>query len=125
MARISEWPCSSDAGRARLRGALDGLATRYPALALHGVVGDFALHLDRLPRAAGDRRLLAFLGGTVGNLSALVAARHTAALARGERPSRWRLAATAETHSSVASAARVMDVDVLLVEADERGRMRL
>ncbi len=62
-------------------------------------------------------------GGTVGNLSALVAARHTAGLARGEQPSRWRLAATAETHSSVASAARVMDVDVVLVEADERGRM--
>jgi L-histidine Nalpha-methyltransferase len=47
---------------------------RYPALALHGVVGDFAAHLDRLPRDDGgapgpaDRRLVAFLGGTIGNL---------------------------------------------------------
>jgi L-histidine N-alpha-methyltransferase len=57
-----------DVSTAALREALDALAARYPALALHGVVGDFTTHLDRLPRAAGDRRLLAFLGGTIGNL---------------------------------------------------------
>ena len=54
-------------------------------------------------------------GGTNGNLSALVAARHDAALRRGSRPARWRLAAADSAHSSVASAARVMDVDVLRV----------
>src|SRR4051812_15489285 len=40
-------------------------------------------------------------GGTVGNLSALVAARHAAQEKRDGRPARWRVAVTAETHSSV------------------------
>ncbi|HEY5186001.1 MAG TPA: aminotransferase class V-fold PLP-dependent enzyme [Actinomycetes bacterium] len=63
-------------------------------------------------------------GGTLGNLSALVAARHAAAVRRdGERPARWLVACSAEAHSSVAAAARVMDVDVLLVPGDERGRL--
>jgi L-2,4-diaminobutyrate decarboxylase len=63
-------------------------------------------------------------GGTLGNLSALVAARHAAAARRdGERPARWLVACSAEAHSSVAAAARVMDVDVLLVPGDERGRL--
>ena len=59
-----------DVSTAALREALDALAAQYPALALHGVVGDFTTHFDRLPRddGAGDRRLLAFLGGTIGNL---------------------------------------------------------
>jgi glutamate/tyrosine decarboxylase-like PLP-dependent enzyme len=62
-------------------------------------------------------------GGTGGNLSALVAARHTALERRGGRPERWALAASTEAHSSVAAAARVMDVDVLAIEVDERFRM--
>ncbi len=63
-------------------------------------------------------------GGTVGNLSALVAARHAALEQRGRRPARWTVAITEETHSSVAYALHnVMDVDTLLVPADERGRM--
>ncbi|MDX6532436.1 MAG: L-2,4-diaminobutyrate decarboxylase [Gaiellales bacterium] len=64
-------------------------------------------------------------GGTVGNLSALVAARHTMLERRGgERPRRWQVAITAETHSSVVyDLERVMDVDAVNVPADERGRM--
>ncbi len=66
-------------------------------------------------------------GGTAGNLSALVAARHTAAAktpARGKaRPPRWIVACADTVHSSVVSAARVMDVDVLAVPHDERGRL--
>ncbi len=42
------------------------LTELYPGLAVHGVVGDFARDLDRIP--AGDGRLFAFLGGTIGNL---------------------------------------------------------
>jgi L-histidine Nalpha-methyltransferase len=38
----------------------------YPGLEVHGVVGDFGRHLERIP--AGARRLFAFLGGTIGNL---------------------------------------------------------
>ena len=64
-------------------------------------------------------------GGTTGNLSALVAARHTAAAVRGgERPARWKVAATSQAHSSVKMAARVMDVDVLEIEPDAEGRLR-
>ncbi len=63
-------------------------------------------------------------GGTLGNLSALHAAR-SAALhrRRGERPPRWKLAASAEAHSSVAVAARVMDIDVVKVPGDERAHL--
>jgi L-histidine N-alpha-methyltransferase len=42
------------------------LADLYPGLTVHGVVGDFEQHLDRLP--AGEQRLIAFLGSTIGNL---------------------------------------------------------
>ncbi len=63
-------------------------------------------------------------GGTLGNLSALVAARHTAQTRRGgERPARWVVACSAEAHSSIASAARVMDIDVLAVPVDDQGRL--
>jgi glutamate/tyrosine decarboxylase-like PLP-dependent enzyme len=62
-------------------------------------------------------------GGTAGNLSALVTARHRAAGARQERPARWKVLASAGAHSSVDHAARVMDVDVVRVPVDERGRL--
>jgi L-histidine Nalpha-methyltransferase len=55
-----------DVSASALRQATDALAPDYPALELHGVVGDFTQHLDRLPR--GERRMVAFLGGTIGNL---------------------------------------------------------
>ncbi|MDP9136211.1 MAG: L-histidine N(alpha)-methyltransferase [Actinomycetota bacterium] len=42
------------------------LTELYPGLRVHGVVGDFARDLDRIP--AGEGRLFAFLGGTIGNL---------------------------------------------------------
>ena len=66
-------------------------------------------------------------GGSAGNLSALVAARDVAARTRAEagtaRPARWRIAASAEAHSSIASTARVMDIEVVDVPVDERGRL--
>ena len=55
-----------DVSEAALRGALDTLADEYPDLELRGVVGDFTRDLGRLPR--GGRRMIAFLGGTIGNL---------------------------------------------------------
>jgi L-histidine N-alpha-methyltransferase len=42
------------------------LVELYPSLRVHGVIGDFERHLERLP--GGERRLFAFLGGTIGNL---------------------------------------------------------
>jgi L-2,4-diaminobutyrate decarboxylase len=66
-------------------------------------------------------------GGSAGNLSALVAARDAAANARADagldRPRRWRIAASAEAHSSIASTAKVMDIEVIDVPVDERGRL--
>jgi L-2,4-diaminobutyrate decarboxylase len=62
-------------------------------------------------------------GGSAGNLSALVTARHAALEARGSRPDCWRIAACDTVHSSVAAGARVMDVDVLDVAHDDRGRL--
>jgi L-histidine N-alpha-methyltransferase len=43
------------------------LVAMYESLAVHGVVGDFERHLDRIPQQSG-RRLITFLGGTIGNL---------------------------------------------------------
>ncbi|MGW4423354.1 L-histidine N(alpha)-methyltransferase [Streptosporangium sp. NPDC004631] len=42
------------------------LTARYPGLAVHAVCADFERHLALLPRQG--RRMVAFLGGTVGNL---------------------------------------------------------
>jgi glutamate/tyrosine decarboxylase-like PLP-dependent enzyme len=63
-------------------------------------------------------------GGSAANLSALVTARHHARARHGDPPGgRWRFATTGETHASVHAAANVMDVDVVLVPPDARGRM--
>jgi glutamate/tyrosine decarboxylase-like PLP-dependent enzyme len=68
--------------------------------------------LAGLPATAGGVFLQ---GGTIGNLSALVVAR---AHARSKYPttSRWAIACSAEAHSSIASAANIMDVELLIVE---------
>jgi glutamate/tyrosine decarboxylase-like PLP-dependent enzyme len=64
-------------------------------------------------------------GGSAGNLSALVAARHRAAVARdGERPAAgWKIAVAESVHSSVVTAARVMDVGIVHVPGDDVGRL--
>lgn len=54
-------------------------------------------------------------GGSAGNLSALFAARETAATRRGGRPPRWRVAVGEEAHSSIASTLRILDCDPLIV----------
>jgi L-histidine N-alpha-methyltransferase len=56
-----------DVSEATLRQAAAALAGEYPDVAVHAVVGDFERHLPTLPR--GGRRLVAFLGGTIGNLA--------------------------------------------------------
>lgn len=43
------------------------LVDEYPGLSVHGVVCDFEQHLERIPHGT-DRRMIAFLGGTIGNL---------------------------------------------------------
>jgi L-histidine Nalpha-methyltransferase len=54
-----------DVSEATLREAAEQIATTYD-IAVEAVVGDFTLHLGHLPR--DDRKLVAFLGGTIGNL---------------------------------------------------------
>jgi L-2,4-diaminobutyrate decarboxylase len=77
--------------------------------------------LAGLPAGAGGTFVQ---GGTIGNLSALVAAREYALYRRGSRPRRWALCVTEETHSSVKQSAKVvMDADLVEVPADDRGRM--
>ena len=49
-----------------LRAAAVGLVDDYKGLQVHAVVGNFQQHLDRIPLEG--RRLVAFLGGTIGNL---------------------------------------------------------
>jgi len=55
-----------DVSGSALREAVDAITADYPGLAIHGVVGDFTEHLHRVPGEAP--RLVAFLGGTIGNL---------------------------------------------------------
>jgi L-histidine N-alpha-methyltransferase len=42
------------------------LTVEYPGLQVHGVIGDFERHLGEIPAAVGPR-IVAFLGGTIGN----------------------------------------------------------
>ncbi|MBF9131929.1 L-histidine N(alpha)-methyltransferase [Plantactinospora sp. S1510] len=55
-----------DVSVSALRQSTAEIAAGYPGLRVRGIVGDFTRHLDRLP--TGGRRLVAFLGGTIGNL---------------------------------------------------------
>ena len=54
-----------DVSEPTLRGAARTIEGEFPGLSVHAVVGDFDRHLDTIPD--GDRRLIAFLGGTIGN----------------------------------------------------------
>ncbi|MBY8855061.1 L-histidine N(alpha)-methyltransferase [Nocardia sp. CA2R105] len=55
-----------DVSESALRGAAEQVGAEFPGLAVHGVVSDFTDTLHNLPR--GGRRMIAFLGGTIGNL---------------------------------------------------------
>nr|WP_246147894.1 L-histidine N(alpha)-methyltransferase [Nonomuraea turkmeniaca] len=55
-----------DVDAVTLRSAANRLAARYPGLAVQAVCADFERHLRLLPRTG--RRMVAFLGGTIGNL---------------------------------------------------------
>ena len=62
-------------------------------------------------------------GGTIGNLSALVTARNTFREKRKD-VNRWVIAASADAHSSIKSAADVMDVEILLIKPNQDGSLR-
>lgn len=75
--------------------------------------------LAGLPQSAGG---VFVQGGTVGNLSALVVAR---AEARKKYPdaTRWVIACSQESHSSIVVAANIMDVDVLKISTAADGKL--
>jgi L-histidine N-alpha-methyltransferase len=57
-----------DVSESALREAGAELMAEMPDLTVHGVVGDFERHLGQIPAPAnGDPRVVALLGGTIGN----------------------------------------------------------
>jgi L-histidine N-alpha-methyltransferase len=55
-----------DVSEQTLRDAAATITATYPGLRVHGIVGDFTLHLSHLPTDGVP--LVAFLGSTIGNL---------------------------------------------------------
>ncbi|MEY4554669.1 MAG: hypothetical protein RL197_1096 [Actinomycetota bacterium] len=72
-----------------------------------------------LPETAGG---VFVQGGTLGNLSALVAARDHARRS-GKTATRWKVACSSEAHSSLKTAAAVMDIELIKVPVDEHGKL--
>jgi len=68
--------------------------------------------LAGLPESAGG---VFVQGGTIGNLSALVTAREDAR-AKFPEVTKWAIACSAEAHSSIAAAAKIMDVELVRIE---------
>jgi L-histidine N-alpha-methyltransferase len=56
-----------DVDPAILAVASDAIAEEYPSVDVHAVVGDFEKHLAMVPK--GGRRMVAFLGSTIGNFA--------------------------------------------------------
>ncbi|MEA2704675.1 MAG: L-histidine Nalpha-methyltransferase, partial [Actinomycetota bacterium] len=73
-----------DVSEATLRQAATAVAAEYPTVAVHAVCGDFDHHLGTIP--GGGRRLVAFLGGTIGNLDPKPRAEFLAALSANLAP---------------------------------------
>jgi L-histidine N-alpha-methyltransferase len=56
-----------EVSEAALRAGAEALVDEFPGLRVHGVVGDFERHLGKLPPPVAGPRVVAFLGGTIGN----------------------------------------------------------
>lgn len=81
-----------DVAEPTLRAGLAELAGAYDGLAVEGVVGDFERHLDRLPDGPG--RMVALLGGTIGNFDEPNRLRFFATMAAVLAPGEWLLVGT-------------------------------
>jgi L-histidine N-alpha-methyltransferase len=57
-----------DVSATTVHAAAEALVAEYPGMDVYGVVGDFERHLSHLPAPPGPR-LVAFLGGTLGNFT--------------------------------------------------------
>ena len=75
-----------DVSESALRESAERLVTEYPGLEVLGFIGDFDLSLGRLLGRSSDRdRLVAFLGGTIGNFTPEKQRRFLGALGDGLR----------------------------------------
>lgn len=76
-----------DVSEPTLRDAGRSITTEYRGIQVHGIVGDFESHLDRLRALLdGGRRLVAFLGSTIGNLTPRRRERFLSEIASGLEP---------------------------------------
>ncbi|WP_207547124.1 L-histidine N(alpha)-methyltransferase [Mycobacteroides chelonae] len=75
-----------------LRAAGDALVAEYPGMRVRAVCGDFEQDLGRIPREG--RRLVAFLGSTIGNLTTQPRARFLADVADTLQPGEMLLLGT-------------------------------
>jgi L-histidine N-alpha-methyltransferase len=74
-----------DVTETMVRATAAELVEEYPGLRVHGIVGDFERHLHAIPPAAGPR-IVAFLGGTIGNFTPGSRRRFLRGLAKRMRP---------------------------------------
>lgn len=81
-----------DVSETALRDAAGILAAAYDPVTVHGVVGDFTRHLALLP--GSGPRLVAFLGGTLGNLLPAERAKFLAGLRDTLAAGEWLLLGT-------------------------------
>ncbi|BCB90385.1 L-histidine N(alpha)-methyltransferase [Phytohabitans suffuscus] len=81
-----------DVSEPALRAAATAIDADYPDLDVHAIAGDFTRHLDEVP--AGDGRLVAFLGGTIGNFEPPQRARFLRGLRAVLHPGEWFLLGT-------------------------------
>ena len=99
-----------DVAEQTVRDCAASLAEEYPGLAIHGIVGDFERHLGAIPPPVRGRpRVVAFLGGTIGNFPPGARRRFLRALAGLLSPGDYLLLGTD----------LVKDVDVLEAAYDD------
>ena len=99
-----------DVAEQTVRDCAAALADEYPAMNIRGIVGDFERHLRAIPRPERGRpRVVAFLGGTIGNFPPGARRRFLRALAGLLSPGDYLLLGTD----------LVKDVDVLEAAYDD------
>jgi L-histidine N-alpha-methyltransferase len=69
-----------------VRATAEQLVDELPGLRVHGIVGDFERHLGHVPPPLAGPRIVAFLGGTIGNFTPGSRRRFLRRLARLLRP---------------------------------------
>jgi aromatic-L-amino-acid decarboxylase len=99
--------------------SIQGISWLEAAGAIHAENQVLRLIADRagMPEGAGGCFVS---GGSAGNLSALVVAREVAKRKAGSGAAgrRWRVAVSEDAHSSITNALRILEMDALIVQAD-------